>query len=556
MSASFDPLTLMCVTCEKEHSVIPDDGTDLVIVVSDQNFVSCLSGKNSCVPVIRLEDPTLHELFDLTLEIFDRSALPAGTMFMVGSTSHLLEMGTTLYALDWLNMCKDFSGRWKHIKVGPLPPVLREPSCAELTKRITEVWHWFNCVYGTDISYPRAAWDVVIKTLGDNTEQNLDLATRETYRIALPMSLKSSAMTQHKFVSSASLPTTLAFSGETTRELLHALLYQLNTKIGCRAHPEDILAREPAEQEGMDTEESIKRVIICGGSISKQLANELTDMGYDIVDLSVPGWTPTPDNIDRLTSEIVGIAPGKNSIIIGDLLSNTTFCFEQLNGSLALPMKFDGRYHMLGKVTVSSKDSIHNVLSKILPVLNSSSCLKVCLPPLPRYLFSPCCASAGHCEGITEVDYSMDLLTKTLSVRKVMRDFLHSRVANLWVPDTVTHMSPEGTSLLEQSKKLESVFCADGVHLNAEGNHTLALSVKKIIDEHITAVDCVSGQRTAGEFFWRGFVSPVGSSRPKNSSSLHQSGRGGGGKWRTNFGSGRGGGRGPMGPPPPSSRRR
>ena len=71
---------------------------------------------------------------------------------------------------------------------------------------------------------------------------------------------------------------------------------------------------------------------------------------------------------------------------------------------------------MLGKVTVSSKDSVHTVLGKIVPILNSTDCFKVCLPPLLRYLHTPCCSIEGHCDGITAVDYPIDLFTKTLGL--------------------------------------------------------------------------------------------------------------------------------------------
>ena len=64
--------------------------------------------------------------------------------------------------------------------------------------------------------------------------------------------------------------------------------------------------------------------------------------------------------------------------------------------------------------------------------------------------------------------------------------------------------------------------------MNSDGNRILGTTVKKIIDEHVSAAFCVSGRGTTGEYFWRGFLSPVGSSRPKNTSSLHP-GRGIGG---------------------------
>ena len=77
LSTTFDPQTLQCTVCENNYSILPTDGTDLAILVSDQNFVSALSGNTSCVPIIRLEDPTLKEQFEICLEIFDRCPLPS-----------------------------------------------------------------------------------------------------------------------------------------------------------------------------------------------------------------------------------------------------------------------------------------------------------------------------------------------------------------------------------------------------------------------------------------------------------------------------------------------
>jgi tripartite-type tricarboxylate transporter receptor subunit TctC len=115
-------------------------------------------------------------------------------------------------------------------------------------------------MYGTSTNFAATAWDCVIQALAENIDQNLELASRETYRVALPLSLTCSALTSHKFTISSCLPCTHAFSGEATYELLHSLLTQLSTKFGCNAHPEVILAREPAEQEGMDTETPNKKV--------------------------------------------------------------------------------------------------------------------------------------------------------------------------------------------------------------------------------------------------------------------------------------------------------
>jgi len=296
ISFTFDPATLICTACKKPHSIIPTDGSELAVMVGDQNFVSTLAGSSSCVPVMRMEDPTLAELVEITMEVFDRCPLPHGTVFLIGSTSYLCEVGSTIYAQEWVKLGKDMKQRWMHTRVGPLPPILRESTPASTTKVIVEIHHWFNRIYGSDTVFMKSAWEKVIAILSENTDQTLDLANRETYRIALPISITSTTLTHYRFTASSSLPATAIFSREATDELVHALLTQLSTKIGCNAHPEDILAREPAELEGVENNNT-KKIVVCGGSNCKRLAAYLTTLGIPVIDLCVPGWVPTPPPI-------------------------------------------------------------------------------------------------------------------------------------------------------------------------------------------------------------------------------------------------------------------
>jgi hypothetical protein len=122
-------------------------------MLTDQNFVPSLSGKSFCLPVIRLEDPSLHELYSISTEIFERCHLPVGTVFMVGSVSFLAQVGSTIYCMEWVKLVKNFNDRMKHCRVGPLPPVLQEPTPPSTAKLIVEVRRWFSTVYNTDIAF-------------------------------------------------------------------------------------------------------------------------------------------------------------------------------------------------------------------------------------------------------------------------------------------------------------------------------------------------------------------------------------------------------------------
>jgi hypothetical protein len=103
ISASFDPAKLICISCDAEHPIIRDSPT--VLLFSDQNFVPTLSSPNKeCINIVRIENASLEELFEISKEIFGNSKLTDGTVMCFGSASHLARVGTSFYARDWTNV--------------------------------------------------------------------------------------------------------------------------------------------------------------------------------------------------------------------------------------------------------------------------------------------------------------------------------------------------------------------------------------------------------------------------------------------------------------------
>jgi hypothetical protein len=88
LSCSFDPSTLTCLSCKKEHKILGNQ--PVVLVLSDQNFVSHLECDNEkCINIVRIENATLLELYEMASEIFNCKIFPEGSIFLVGSGSHL-----------------------------------------------------------------------------------------------------------------------------------------------------------------------------------------------------------------------------------------------------------------------------------------------------------------------------------------------------------------------------------------------------------------------------------------------------------------------------------
>jgi hypothetical protein len=84
ISFSYDPATLLCVICEKPHSILAtgEGGAPPILIFCDQNFLPTLSKGSSCVAISRLEDATLDELVELAKEVVDRHHIPVGSLLL------------------------------------------------------------------------------------------------------------------------------------------------------------------------------------------------------------------------------------------------------------------------------------------------------------------------------------------------------------------------------------------------------------------------------------------------------------------------------------------
>jgi hypothetical protein len=529
---TFDPLTMTCTVCSNQHHIVPKDGSGMVVLIGDQNFVSTLSGKNSCVPIIRLEDGSLEEMFDLIIEIFDRTPLPPGSHFLVGSVSYLSQVGTGKYCQEWQKMFQAISNRWRQATTGPLFPILRESSPGSTTTLLTELKHWMDGAYGTSISYPKAAWDRMIEILSKGLGDNTSMGHVVSYTSLMPESLIDHNLIPVRFHCSSSLAATTPYSGEATTELLGTLIEQLVENFNLNAHPSDILAGEPAMLVSTTPPNTEYTILVIGASHCRRIATELRKANFQVVDLSKPGWIPTNDNIQLLKDEIAALGDLTPVICVCDLVSNVVFRYEQWDGQLLLPTKRGTTYHMEGKVTTCSKELLVGILGRLSELLEAVPGHKVCIPPLPRYLYKACCDREEHCVGITENRYSEQLLEKTFTIRKQMRDFLTSKHAKVTVPECINEMLPLHTTTASLATGLKEITAEDGVHLTAEGYFKLTEVIIKKIDEQIAAALLVSdGGCGTSRYYWRGFVSPVGSARPKNSNAFHRN-RSAGGKWK------------------------
>ena len=113
VSMSFEPKHMVCVTCADNHVILPEGGGGgpVCIVLADQNF--CAYGPanrgEKCMLVIRAEDGLLSDLESIFRDVFrnfcrPEGFLPAGSVIMIGSASHVSLLGLPSYAEDYVRV--------------------------------------------------------------------------------------------------------------------------------------------------------------------------------------------------------------------------------------------------------------------------------------------------------------------------------------------------------------------------------------------------------------------------------------------------------------------
>jgi hypothetical protein len=111
-------------------------------------------------------------------------------------------------------------------------------------------------------------------------------------------------------------------------------------------------------------------------------------LGAKVKDLTKPGWIANTANSQRVMHEATGSEIPEGSIIILDVLGNSSVRFEQADDSCSLPVKVNGSWHLLGKVKVMEDEQVEKCLFTVEHLgkqLHRDS-WKIYVSPSPRWL--------------------------------------------------------------------------------------------------------------------------------------------------------------------------
>jgi hypothetical protein len=259
----------------------------------------------------------------------------------------------------------------------------------------------------------------------------------DTYKVALPQGLSElSPVCSLTFCAVSSRPVTLkGLPKDTLSELVGTLLHTVNRDFQTCSNPENFLVRDfMTEEPGTETQ----KVILLGASNLGHCAVRFRNLGIAVVDLTIPGWIATPENVTALMEKLDKIHCSTQDRIVFDLYGNLAYRFEQFDGTLSLPYKSDNRYHLAGKVVTCPLTVFKKIVdSTAILFASKKHCSVVIVPPLPRCLFGGCCKLAGHCPNVNEPDHVSKLLSEVIGLRNCLkRQVSGLGIANCRVLDT------------------------------------------------------------------------------------------------------------------------
>jgi hypothetical protein len=528
LSCSFDPSTLVCITCESEHRLLEGgEGTDCYCL-TDQNFIATLPGSESkdCLKIIRIENASLIELANIFLEILEGKLVKPGTCVLVSSLSYLAKVGAAAYAAEWRVCVNMLTCKWAGILVCPVFPIHSSSIPGNLFGELLILHTWFRKVYAGTNQGLSSSWDKYAELLLEFSEGAGSLEQPELRTPLLPSSLDPAASFEvFHFSTSSTCPAVIfGFDRKAIHELLLSLSTSLRRGFSFAANPEAILVRDPpAQPEGAKEAAKVLTIILAGASNLGSLKPIFEANGAIVIDLTKPGWMVTESNIESLQKELNAFADSEDTAVIFDLFGNSAYKFKHVDGSLVLPFKVGGGYHFLGEIHLDTDRKIGELIDSVKPLLlTCKNLLMVVNPPLPRHVFTPCCSDKGHATNLGEEGFRSSFLESILHFRKILKTSLVGLegLGRFWVTDTLGCVGNIPPTTTEKLAALKPVLGKDGVHLTDQGRfnffNTLAKAVLGLRNGTLggppksavaAALPLVSGKK----FFWRGFTSDRGS---------------------------------------------
>jgi hypothetical protein len=400
-----------------------------VVVLADQTFPAILpaEGQARCMQIILVENGSIPDIIDEFQKQLGNRRVPPGSVLLIFSASHLLNVGLAQYAADLVDGIKMIEGKFgKETIVQPLPTIFLDGTDnEELIRSTMELNEWVADYFGGADNFLEEANKIakgVMADLGDGS-----MRTPEARRYVLPAKTQSGKRVWNSGgVESRAWPCKIRpLTHNMEMKVIIALIEELRGKMVLDLDP------APSFDRTLGPQRKAKKkceLMIVGCCKTKEMSKILSNRGKTTSSVFSNNWRITRASVESLATNLRRqIEAEEPETIVFELLDNSVFVGKQEDGSRLLPKKeADGRYHIHGEVQVCARDVQLEQFSALKPIFEAAADKKIIwMVPAARYLTGGCCENREHVSNKNDPHLREDILMQLESLKRNMRDHVY-----------------------------------------------------------------------------------------------------------------------------------
>jgi hypothetical protein len=214
-------------------------------------------------------------------------------------------------------------------------------------------------------------------------------------------------------------------------EIINSVLSELNASLGIK---KNVVA---GLYGAKNSSTKNKTLILARASHMRRLASVLGGHGYTVKLVGTKNWRATTKMVMDLLAEVKEAMSGldtDNTVLVLGMMDNSYFKARFEDGD-AIPIcrRIDGSFHVDGDIICSPLETARAAFQQVVPMLKALPEMdKILLTPLPRYLWTSCCADPQHAPNVKNEDHVVNMLADIESTNRAWRSIcFHEKIRNI-----------------------------------------------------------------------------------------------------------------------------
>jgi hypothetical protein len=176
----------------------------------------------------------------------------------------------------------------------------------------------------------KPAWAATVAAMEKFSIGATTLSVPDYFKVTFPKTLSSLGLDYTTTFGSLNMhPVSLkGLPKDVQSELLWSLVDILCNVFHVCIGPENYLGTATIESQ-VKTTISDPKVVLIGASNLGKCCSHFRMAGKEVIDLTEPGWLPSPENVFCIVNKVTGMDNVNNDLFVVDLYGNSDFRYEQ-----------------------------------------------------------------------------------------------------------------------------------------------------------------------------------------------------------------------------------